>query len=224
MRLEAMAKDESDSRANNSRIKKVFQLGIHVPFWAIVLLAAAVLGKRGDLKPTASERWAMIVGFAEIGFGLIAAGFGACANYLDESEEGQDLRRERRALLLGAGTLVSAGSALILICLTGADRFVSPVAGVTGALLLNLSAAIIAAIRSRGMDELNRRVARDASHLALTSLIWFGGTWAVLAHVRFTPAPDALDWLTMLHGFSFIAGLVAAARRGVFEANRPRAA
>ena len=218
-----MAKDESDSRANNSRIKKAFQLGIHVPFWAIVLLAAAVLGKHGDLTPTASEHWAMIVGFAEIGFGLIAAGFGACANYLDESEEGQDLRRERRALLLGAGALVSAGSALILICLTGADRFVSPVAGVTGALLLNLSAAILAAIRLRGMDELNRRVARDASHLALTSLIWFGGTWAVLAHVRFTPAPDALDWLTMLHGFSFIAGLAAAARRGVFEANRPRA-
>ena len=93
-----MAKDESDSRANNSRIKKAFQLGIHAPFWAIVLLAAAVLGKRGDLTPTASEHWAMIVGFAEIGFGLIAAGFGACANYLDDSEEGQDLRRERRAL------------------------------------------------------------------------------------------------------------------------------
>ena len=128
-----------------------------------------------------------------------------------------------RLLLLGAGALVSAGSALILICLAGADRFVSPVAGVTGALLLNLSAAILAAIRLRGMDELNRRVALDASHLALTSLIWFGGTWAVLAHVRFTPAPDALDWLTMLHGFGFIAGLVAAARRGVFEANRPRA-
>ena len=216
-----MAKDESGSRAHNSRIKKAFQLGIHVPFWVVVLLALAVLGKRGDLTPTASELWAMIVGFAEIGFGLIAAGFGACANYLDDSEEGQDLRRERRALLLGAGALMSAGSALILICLTGADRFVSPVAGVTGTLLLNLSAAILVAIRLRGMDELNRGVARDASHLALTSLIWFGSTWAVLAHVRFTPAPDALDWLTMLHGFSFVAGLVAAARRGMFEANRP---
>lgn len=218
-----MEKDGADSRTHNSHIKKAFQLGIHVPFWAIVLLAAAVLGKRGDLTPTASEHWAMIVGFAEIGFGLIAAGFGACANYLDESEESQDLRRERRALLLGAGALVSAGSALILISLTGSDRFVSPVAGVTGVLLLNLSAAILAAIRLRGMDELNRGVARDASHLALTSLAWFGGTWALLAHVQFTPAPDALDWLTMLHGFSFLAGLVAAARRGVFEANPPRA-
>jgi hypothetical protein len=73
------------------------------------------------------------------------------------------------------------------------------------------------------MDELNRGLARDASHLALTWMTWFGGTWAVLAHVHFTPAPDALDWLTMLHGFSFVAGLVAAARRGVFEANPPRA-
>jgi hypothetical protein len=45
----------------------------------------------------------------------------------------------------------------------------------------------------------------------------------VLAHVHFTPAPDALDWLTMLHGFSFVAGLVAAARRGIFAANPPRA-
>lgn len=218
-----MAEDESGSSEHNSRIKKAFQLGIHVPFWAIVLLAAAVLGKRGDLTPTASERWAMIVGFAEIGFGLIAAGFGACANYLDDSEEGQDLRRERRALLLGAGALVSAGSALILICLTGADRFVSPGTGVTGALLLNLSAAVLAAIRLRGMDELNRGMARDASHLALTWLTWFGGTWALLAHVRFTSPPEAIDWITMLHGFSFVAGLVAAARRGLFEANPPRA-
>jgi hypothetical protein len=218
-----MAKDALDSSAHNSRIKKAFQLGIHVPFWAMVLLAAAVLGKRGDLTPTASEHWAMIVGFAEIGFGLIAAGFGACANYLDDSEEGEDLRRERRALLLGAGALVSAGSALILISLTGADRFVSPGAGVTGALLLNLSATVLGAIRLRGMDELNRGVARDTSHLALTCLTWFGGTWAVLAHVHITPTPDALDWLIMLHGFSFVAGLVAAARRGVFEANPPRA-
>lgn len=217
-----MANDESGSRAHNSRIKKAFQLGIHVPFWAIVLLAAATLRERGDLTLTASEHWAIIVGFAEIGFGLIAAGFGASANYLDDSEEGQDLRRERRALLLGAGALVSAGSALILACLTGAERLVPPGAGVTGTLLLNLSATVLATIRLRGMDELNRGLARDASHLALTWLAWFGGTWALLAHVRFTPAPDALDWLTMLHGFSFVAGLVAAARRGVFEANPPR--
>jgi hypothetical protein len=108
----------------------VVTLNGEVPFWAMVLLAAAVLGKRGDLAPTASEYWAMIVGFAEIGFGLIAAGFGAAPT-----------------------------------------------------------------------------------------------TWMILkkAKIYAAPAPDPLDWLTMLHGFSFVAGLVAAARRGIFEANPPRA-
>jgi hypothetical protein len=48
----------------------------------------------------------------------------------------------------------------------------------------------------------------------------------MLAHLNFVAAPSALDWLTMLAGASFVAGLVAAGRMGVFDvpaADRGRA-
>jgi hypothetical protein len=100
--------------------------------------------------------------------------------------------------------------------LAGPAAVVSAALGVWGAITLNLLAALLIAIRARGLDELNRNVARYAGHFAFLWLSWVGGTWAILAHLQFMTAPAPLDWLTMLHGFSFVASLVALARRGGF--------
>jgi hypothetical protein len=67
---------------------------------------------------------------------------------------------------------------------------------------------------------LNRSAARESGYLAFTCLTWVGGTWAMLAHVDFVAAPSALDWLTMINGFSFVAGLAAFARKGGFATPR----
>ena len=210
-----MAIDVSRAHSRNHRVKLAFQLALHVPFWALVLLIASMMDTDSSQRGV-SEKWATIVGLAEMGFGLIAAGFGACAGFLHGTEEAEDLRRERRALLLGAGALLSAGSSLILVTLAGPAAVLSAATGVWGAITLNLLAALLIAIRARGLDELNRNVARDAGHFAFLWLSWVGGTWAILAHLQFMTAPAPLDWLTMLHGFSFVAGLVALARRGGF--------
>lgn len=212
-----MGNEASGTTSYNAQIKIAFQLAFHVPFWGLVLFATKVLDKTGQLQPDGtSERLAMLVGLAVIGFGLIAAGFGTCAGYLDDSEDAEDLRRERRALLLGACALVASGSSLIVLTLAGQGRLVPAAAGAIAALLLNVLAAIFVAVRWQRLDELNRGVAREAGYLAFTCLSWVGGTWAILAHLEFVAAPDALGWLTMIHGFSFIAGLVAFARRGGF--------
>lgn len=130
------------------------------------------------------------------------------------------MRREGRALLLGAGALVASGSSLILLSAAGPNGAVSPAGALAGALFLNVLATILAVTRLRGMDELNRAVARESSSLAFTWLSTVGGTWAMLAHLGFVDAPAPLDWLTMLSGFTFVAGLVAFARKGGFDTTR----
>jgi hypothetical protein len=216
--MNTMTTDHADANSRNVRVKLAFQLAVHVPFWGLVLLGIVVLGETPEVQAgDSSEVWARIVGLAMIAFGLIAAGLGACANYLDDSEEAFDLRRERRALLLGAGALVSSGASLSLLSFAGPGRLVSAAIGLSGALLLNVCATVLAVIRLRRMDELNRAVARDAGYLAFTCFSWVGGTWAMVSHLEFASAPAPLDWLTMFHGFSFIAGLVAAGRKGIFD-------
>jgi hypothetical protein len=213
-----MAKGKSGTAAHNVRIKAAFQLAFHVPFWGLVLLTITVLKKTDAfLSIGRTGKLAAVVGLAVIGFGLIAAAFGSCAGYLEDSEEAEDMRRERPALLLGAGALVSSGSSLIVLVLAGAGALIPVVAGAIAAIMLSVLAALFVAVRYRRLDELNRGVARDAGYFAFTCLSWVGGTWAILAHLGFVAAPDALGWLTMIHGFSFVAGLVAFARKGGFE-------
>lgn len=212
-----MATDASGTSSHNARVKLAFQLAVHVPFWAVVLLLTAILGKTREVQAgDTSEQLALLVGLAVIGFGLIAAGFGACAGFLDDSEQARDLRRERRALLLGACALVASGSSLILLSLAGPGRLLPAAAGVTGALALNVIATISVVVRWQRLDELNRAAARESGYLAFTWLAGFGGTWAILAHLNYVAAPAPLDWLTMINGFSFIGGIVAIARKGGF--------
>jgi hypothetical protein len=138
-----------------------------------------------------SGKLALLVGLAVIGFGLIAAGFGACA-------------------------LVASGSSLILLSLAGPGRLLPATVGVTGALVLNIIATVFVAVRWHRLDELNRGAARESGYVAFTCLSWFGGTWAILTHLDFVAAPALLDWLTMINGFSFVTGIVAVARKGGF--------
>lgn len=222
--MSIMAADEHRANTRNRWIKTAFQVAVLLPFWALAMLAAGTLGTNDTLQAGGgSETWARLVGIAVISFGLIAGGLGACARFLDRSEEAEDLRRESRALLLGSGALVSAGISLILLSIAGPGRLVSPGAGLAAVLVLNMLATLLVAVRWRRLDELNRRVARDAGHLAFTWLSWVGGTWAILGHLGFVAAPSPLDWSTMLLGFSFVAGLVAFGRKGGFATLPTRA-
>jgi hypothetical protein len=164
-----------------------------------------------------SASLAALVGWLHVSFGATAAAMRASACFLSDAEEADDLRREGGALLLGAVALIAAGVSLIVLSLAGPGRAIPPGAGAIAALSLNLLALIAAALRWRRLDELNRTVTRDAGYLAFTWLSLGGGTWALLAHLGLAAIPTPLDWLTMIAGSSFLAALVALARKGGFQ-------
>lgn len=222
-----MAINGSRTRPRGTRIPSIFMFVVIIMVWALFFWMSQGLHTSGTVDAgRASVFFAGVVGMLQISFGLVAAAVRASAAFQDDPEEARELRRDGRALLLGAGALISSGAALILLSLTGPGRAVPSVIGLSGWLFLSILAAVLVAVRWRGLDELNRAAARESDHLAFKWLCLIGGTWAMLAHLNFIAAPSALDWLTMLAGASFVAGLVAAGRMGVFDvpvADRGRA-
>jgi hypothetical protein len=188
-------------------------LGVGAIGWAIGALSGADMFHAGGPSETA----AAFVGLIHVSFGLTAAGIRATARFEPDAERADELRQEGRALLLGAVALIAAGLSLIVLSLAGPGRAIGPVPGAVMAIGLNLFALIVAWVRLRGMDELNREMTRDAGRLAFAWTSLFGGTWAALAHLGFLRAPAPLDWLALMGGFSFVAGIVALAKRGGFR-------
>lgn len=204
--------------AHPTWIKLAFVIGAHLPLAALIVWGSTHLGRAGIAPggdPYAGI--ATLVGLLHISFGLVALALRASARFLGDTEEADDFRREGRALVLGGAALVAAGASMVLLSLSGPESAVSATAGLVGTLLLSAIAMILAGARLRQMDELNRALAKEANHLAF---VWFslvGGTWAILAHLGFVYAPTPLGWLTLIWSFSFVAGLVALARRGGFD-------
>jgi len=216
-----MANDGSGRRPRGSRIPLVLMFVVIIMVWVLFFGVSRGRHSTGAVNPRkASVFFAGVVGMLQISFGLVAAGVRASAEFQPDPEEAGELRREGGALLLGAGALVSSGAALILLSLAGPGRAVPSVIGLWGWLFLSIVAAILVALRWRVLDELNRAAALESDHLAFKWLSLVGGTWAMLAYLNFVAAPSALDWLTMLGGAGFVAGLVAAGRMGVFDVPR----
>jgi hypothetical protein len=213
-----IARDKAWANGRNAAVKVAFILGANLAVAGpITILFRALTGADPFHPGGTSAGLAALVGWLHVSFGATAAAMRATARFLDDAEEADDLRREGRALLLGAVALVAAGVSLIVLSLAGQARPIAPGTGAITALSLTALALIVAALRWRGLDELNRAVARDAGCLAFTWLSLGGGTWALLAHLGLTGAPAPLDWLTMLGGSSVLASLVALARKGGFQ-------
>jgi hypothetical protein len=152
-----------------------------------------------------------------VSFGLTAAAVRASARFIPDTDESDELRRQGRALLLGAAALIAAGSSLILLSIAGPGRLVPPTGGLVLVMLLTIVATVLVAIRLRLLDELDRAVARESGYLAFGWFSFVGSTWAILTHLGFVAAPTPLNWLTMIYGFSLMAGIIALAQRGGFD-------
>lgn len=216
-----MATDQPGTPSRNDLVKAAFILGANLLSASVITSAIALLTDADPFHPgDESAGWAALVGWLHVAFGSTAAALRASARFLNDAEDADDLRREGRALLLGAGALIAAGASLILLALAGQQSDLPPSTVLTIVLLLNALAWILVSVRFRLLDELNRAVTRDAGHLAITWLSLVGGTWAVMAHLGLARAPSPLDWLTMIGGFGFVAGLVALGRKGGFDIPR----
>jgi hypothetical protein len=214
----AMASNTPAAKARGLGIKLVLimaanAIGIAVLNGAIGALTGADMFHGGG---GGSQAAAMFVGLIHVSFGLTAAGIRATARFEPDPEHAEDVRREGRALLLGAVALVAAGTSLVVLGLAGPGMPIAPVPAAVVAQALNAFATILAAVRMRRLDELNRQMNRDAGYGAFffTSLI--GGTWSVLAHVGLVRALAPLDWLSLMAGIGFVAGIVVLVRRGGF--------
>ena len=210
--------DRAGANPHTAQVKLICLVAANAPFWALMLWGTAILGKTGAVKAGGvSEKLAVVVGMLQVSFGLTAAAMRASARFIYDTDESDELRRQGRALLLGAGALVAAGSSLILLSLAGPGRLIPPTGGLVVVMLLSILATVLSAIRLRGLDELDRAVARESGYLAFSSFSMVGGTWAILTHLGFVAAPTPLNWLTMIYGFSFVAGIIALAHRGGFD-------
>ena len=217
----AMATDKARPSVRNASVKAAFILVANLVVAAALIGPMAMLSGADPFHPGgASSGWAAFVGLLHVTFGATALAMRASARFLDDAEEAEDLRREGRALLLGAGALIAAGSSLILLALAGPESRLTPSQTLAGVLSLTALAWVLVWVRWRLLDELNRAVTTDAGYLTVTWLSLVGGTWAIAAHLGLAPTPAPLDWLTMISGFSFIAGLAALARRGGFDTVR----
>lgn len=204
----------TDRPGRSERAQTIFILAANALFGVFVVLAIVALGKTGVVKAGgASEGAAFLVGLLHVAFGVTAAAVRASAPFQD-AEEADDVREQGRALLLGAVILVAAGSSLIVLSFAGPGGFVPPAAALACALLLNAVAAVLASVRWRLLDEMDRTLANDTVRLGLRWTALFGGTWAMLAHLGFVAGPAPLDWLTMFGGFGFAASVTELARRG----------
>lgn len=213
-----MTTDRAVANPYSGQVKLICVLAANVPFWALVLWGTVALEKTGAVRSGGvSERLAVVVGMLHVSFGLTAAAMRASARFLHDTAESDELRRQGRALLLGAGALVAAGSSLIMLRFAGPGRLVPPADGLVVVMFLTILATALVRIRFRLLDELDRAVARESGYLAFVWFSMVGGTWAILTHLGFAAGPTPLNWLTMIYGFSFVAGIFALAHRGGFD-------
>jgi hypothetical protein len=214
----ATTTNRAGANPHSAQVKLICVLAANVPFSALVLWGTVTLGKNHIVKSGgAAEMVAAVVGMLHISFGLTAAAIRASGYFIHDTDESDELRRQGRALLLGAGALVAAGSSLILLSLAGPGRLVPPTFGLVLVMLLTILATVLVAIRLRLLDELDRAVARESGYLAFGWFSMVGGTWAILTHLGFVATPTPLNWLTMIYGFSLVAGIIASAHRGGFD-------
>jgi hypothetical protein len=130
-----------------------------------------------------------------------------------DAEQIETLGERSHLLFLSWITIAAMGVMLILLGLAGPGSVLPAEAALAGALLL---AAVVTALSFfvwRLMDELDRTLSYETGNMAFYLILFFGGGWAMLAHLGFVAAAAPLDWLTMFTVIIFVASFIAAGWR-----------
>jgi hypothetical protein len=147
-----------------------------------------------------------------VGIGASRPSFGAL--YLN-AEDPDELREQKSALILSSLAMAAIGAALFILA------FAAPVGPIDAGAALGLAFVLLASCiwLSRRMtalvDELVLEVSRNAAALTFYLLALFGGSWSIIAHLGFAPAPAPLDWLSMFAALLLIASFAACATKGL---------
>ncbi|MEO7690455.1 MAG: hypothetical protein ABIS51_14325 [Sphingomonas sp.] len=198
----------------NFVIRDAVVMGVMLLFIA----AFGALGRAGDLRAMGASEWAAVVTgsvlflVAVLGT-FVTASAHTSANLIDDEVAADDMRERGRLFLYSFIWTAACGLLLILLGLAGPGRVVSQSAALAGASLLIGALIVLGIAASRLSDELGRTLSRETGHIAFYLILFFGGGWAMLAHLGFVAGPAPLDWLTLSVILLFAASFIAAGRR-----------
>jgi hypothetical protein len=189
-----------------------------VALWGFATLdRAGALGAIGASEWAAAATGSVLVFLAFFGT-LATASAHTSVNIIDDEVAADTLRERARLILCGLAWMAGSGLLLVMLGLAGPGGVLSREAALAGAVVLsavNIAAGIAA---WRLSDELDRTLSNEAGNMAFYLIQVVGGGWAMLAHLRFVPAPAPLDWLTMFVVMMFAASFIAAGRRNLLKA------
>ena len=173
-------------------------------------------GALGAFDP--SREIALLVGVLYVIVALtILAGIAfprAGAKFLNV-EDADEIAEQKAMFTLSGLGMAMAGVALIVVALGGEGGVIVPRMALVLYALLAVGATVVSIRSVRLQDELMAAMGRETAGTAFYLLALVGGTWAVLAHLGFAPAPAPLDWLTMLWSLMLLAAFIVVAQKGM---------
>ena len=153
----------------------------------------------------------LLVGIA-VGVGVLSPKAGASFLNVEDADE---LEEQRAILGYSAIGMAGAGIALAVVALSGPDGLVEPWLALGIYVVLSVLAVWVSLKSWRLQDELMKAIGREAAGMSYYLVLLVGGTWALLAHLGFVAAPQALDWLTMFWALLLLAALIVVGKRGM---------
>lgn len=149
-----------------------------------------------------------------VGIGVVSPNIGAKFLNVEDPEE---LMEQRKMLSYSAGSMVLMGMLLMLLA------FAQPIGPVPAAVAMGATVFTFFAVwwmghlQQKHMDEMMRQVGYECASTAFYLVMFFGGGWAMLAHLEYTAGPAMLDWLTMFASFLLIAAFWVCGKRGLLK-------
>ncbi len=147
-----------------------------------------------------------------VGVGVLSPKVGAKFLNVEDAEE---LQEQRSMLTYSTFGMIGAGAALGTVALGGEAGVVDPVWALVIYAGLTVLAVWLSLKSWKMQDELMRAVGRETGALSFYLTVGIGGTWALLAHLGFAPAPQPLDWLTMFWSLMLVACFIVIGKRGM---------
>lgn len=147
-----------------------------------------------------------------VGVGVLSPKMGAKFLNVEDAEE---LQEQRSMLAYSTFGMIGAGVALGTVALGGEAGVVDPVWALVIFAVLTVLAVWLSLKSLKIQDELMRAVGRETGALSFYLTVGIGGTWALLAHLGFTAAPQPLDWLTMFWSLMLVACFIIIGKRGM---------
>ncbi len=130
-------------------------------------------------------------------------------------EDAEELQEQRSMLTCSAIGMGAAGIALVVVALGGTAGLVEPALALAIYAVLAVLAVWVSLKSWKLQDELMRAIGRESGAMTFYLVVAVGGTWALLAHLGFTAAPQALDWLSMFWGLLLVACFIVVGKRGM---------